>query len=101
MSIESMILTAQFDGATPEGFARWLLAQPQAGELVELLQQTPDDHIPALLAQVPQRAPKLAGFAQHLRKNPAKFMAVVQVLRRMTAAPNAGTGPADSEDVGL
>ena len=100
MSIESMFLVAQFDGSTPEAFARWLLARPEAGQLVEVLQKTPDDRIPALLAEVPQRAPKLAAFVAHLRKHPQKFMACVQILRKLTASA-AETAPPEGEDVGL
>lgn len=83
VSLISQYVIGQFSRLGPEESARWLLSQqhPAAGELLQRLQSMPDEQIPALLDEIAQSAPDLAGVIAWLRQRPRWLMDLVRALR--------------------
>lgn len=87
LSLTSRLLIAQLEKRTPEEAADWLRSQthPIARQVVQVLAQTPDDHLPALLGRLAQDAPDLAGAIAWLRSRPEWFLQAVHCLRARQA----------------
>lgn len=89
MSLISQWVVSQLEPLTPEQAARWLLSQPapQAAQLVQLFVMTPDERLPALLAELGGQIPDLAGAMNWLRSRPQWFIETVHALRALSGTP--------------
>jgi len=79
----SRMITMQLEPKTPEEAAEWLVQQPLAQEFVAMIMHTPDDHIPATLAEMSNQGPDYAATVWWLRGRPEWFMAVVRAVRAL------------------